>query len=53
MNEVPIDNVLVNENPPAHNEEIEEEVENEDVEEIEIEEGEQRKLQESLPSIQC
>uniref|UniRef100_M1DE13 Uncharacterized protein n=1 Tax=Solanum tuberosum TaxID=4113 RepID=M1DE13_SOLTU len=33
MNEVPIDNILMNENPHAHNEEIEEDIEVEDVEE--------------------
>ena len=38
MNEVPNDNVLVNENPPVHNKEIEEEVEFENVEEVENEE---------------
>lgn len=39
VNEMLIDNVPVNENPLAHNKEIEEKVEIEDVEEIEQEEG--------------
>ena len=44
---------LINENPPVHNEETQEEVVFENVEEVEVRNEGMLKLHESLPFIQC
>ena len=51
MNEVPIENVSVNENPPTNNKEIEEEVEFKDVDELTKKKECRMKRPGSLPSI--